>query len=404
MNQSVKNVKAISGAISKAGSFLFSSAILAAPSSLDGRATVSPPTYAAPKGAKDQSSRNVEWITDQGSFVLLDSIQSSANRIEDQISAVRAAVGLPEIAVTVHSLKDSSRYTTLKLPHREYDAWLRESSRDGKKFPDTELGREIYGVDSSVDVGPLFLRCPTLLLLGGWNSHGKRKTQLKRVLRSDIVAKSVGSVRFTGGRMDPVAPGLLSDSEEGEDDQEKGKRLKVAYPGFFDKKDPSEMGLGMIPPTAPLGEEAGKFNLKKVVTEIESTAYVGLSELRRMKFGSWTPEQALAAKVVIACLGIYGIVAMRNEMDLRSGCDLSVLRVGDFSIKHGGKDEVEILPISGADTFEQKEFALEMLMSAISDLKSKGIAWNPSPEEFVLDLREHTKAGKKPSASKEVST
>ncbi|MGQ0665266.1 MAG: type I-G CRISPR-associated protein Cas7 [Pseudomonadota bacterium] len=80
--------------------------------------------------------------------VLIDSVQSQANRLEEALlSAMRAGkFKMPHIVVDFKGQKapngidvsDLGEITSLDAPHRVFDAVIRDSDLDGTKFTDTE--------------------------------------------------------------------------------------------------------------------------------------------------------------------------------------------------------------------------------------------------------------------------
>ena len=115
---------------------------------------VFPPTYA---GLDDKPC----YITEQRRIngadvpcVLLDSVQSQANRLEEALlKAVRRGLfKLPYISVDFSGQKganqieigDLGEVTSLDAPHRVFDAIIRDSQLDGTKFTDTDYYRELH--------------------------------------------------------------------------------------------------------------------------------------------------------------------------------------------------------------------------------------------------------------------
>src|SRR5215831_2139657 len=79
--------------------------------------------------------------------VLVDSVQSQANRIEEALLwAIRQGViAMPYVIVDFRNagLVGITEITSLDAPHRFYDAILRDSSLDGQSFMKSELGRRL---------------------------------------------------------------------------------------------------------------------------------------------------------------------------------------------------------------------------------------------------------------------
>ena len=69
--------------------------------------------------------------------VLVDSVQSQANRLEEcLLQAIREGVSIPHVVVDFRSaaLDGIAEITSLDAPHRVYDAILRDSLLDGQPF------------------------------------------------------------------------------------------------------------------------------------------------------------------------------------------------------------------------------------------------------------------------------
>src|SRR5437660_9653567 len=139
-----------------------------------------PPTY---EGGKYATEGPRFEDTEEGrrptSFdrVLLDSVQSQANRMELALLAAweKKEMSLPVITVdfTGSNLTKVIRVTSLEAPHRIADALLRDSIHpaEKKKFRESSVGKALDDVDTR-NATPLFHFCPTALLFGLWDSTG----------------------------------------------------------------------------------------------------------------------------------------------------------------------------------------------------------------------------------------
>ena len=180
---------------------------------------VFPPTYAGAVYATEK--RRLPDQPEPVECVLLDSVQSQANRMEE---ALQQAVDsdrlkLPIIEVDFdpyfpatdkpenERLLDSvGRVSSLQVPHRVADAILRDSEFDGKPFRDSEIGKRI-GMVSARDATALFEHCPTALVFGMWDSTGPKGglgAKFERAMVSEIVG--IGAVYGvkTSSRIDPL--------------------------------------------------------------------------------------------------------------------------------------------------------------------------------------------------------
>jgi CRISPR-associated protein Csb1 len=127
---------------------------------------VFPPTYEG--GAHATEDRLLDGV--EVKTVLLDSVQSQANRLEQALLAAFDAgeIDLPMLAVQIGGY---GRVTVLDAPHRAYDAIFRDSLLDGSPFRESPTGQRLVAANSR-NATALYELCPTMLLLGGWDSHG----------------------------------------------------------------------------------------------------------------------------------------------------------------------------------------------------------------------------------------
>lgn len=268
--------------------------------------------------------------------VLVDSVQSQANRLEEALLAVTEEEGdgerapLPYITVDFGGagLEPLERITSLDAPHRVYDAILRDSLLDGAPFMQSEEGRRLAAAKPA-DATALLELSPTALLFGAWHSQGEGGglgAKFPRALVSEImgidtpveevVANSrTGGVeartagRRTGSRIDPL--GVLRKVEvfkgasASDWSTEAGKDKK--------KVRPSEINHSNIAPTVePLGVTCDY---------VEHRATITLAGLRRLRFGGGARDTA--GRALIASLGLLALTEQdARGYALRSRCDL----------------------------------------------------------------------------------
>jgi CRISPR-associated protein Csb1 len=159
--------------------------------------------------------------------VLVDSVQSQANRLEEALlEALRQGmIKIPYVTVDFRGagLAGLTEITSLDAPHRVYDAILRDSLLDGQPFMKSELGGRLAQAKPA-DATVLLEASPTALLFGAWHSTGEGGgfgAKFPRCLVSEIVAVDVPSEegpadprtgeievrtsgRRTGSRIDPL--------------------------------------------------------------------------------------------------------------------------------------------------------------------------------------------------------
>lgn len=264
--------------------------------------------------------------------VLVDSVQSQANRLEESLlETIREGqVSIPHVVVDFSGkrLEGISQITSLDAPHRVYDAILRDSLLDGKPFMESPLGERLAKAKSE-DASALLETSPNALLLGSWHSTGEGGgigAKFPRCLVSEIMAIDVPVEevpvprseemeprtygRRTGSRIDPL--GVLRKVEvykgEGGWDVNKagaGKNAKQVRP--------SEINHGNIAPTvAPLGITCD---------HIEHTFVLSFAALRRIRFGQ--PAKDAAGRALLTVLGLLAVAEQdARGYALRSRCDL----------------------------------------------------------------------------------
>ncbi|MBP9025896.1 MAG: type I-U CRISPR-associated protein Cas7 [Phycisphaerae bacterium] len=173
---------------------------------------VFPPTYEGGKYATEK--RFVPGREAPVDCVLLDSVQSQANRMElallDAWEAGR--LELPVIVVNFNDarLEKQIRVTSLDAPHRIADAILRDSF-DGtgerrKLFRQSERGKRLDMVDLR-NATALLEMCPTALIFGMWDSTGPKGglgAKFQRALVSEIVGYDAIPGVKTSSRIDPL--------------------------------------------------------------------------------------------------------------------------------------------------------------------------------------------------------
>ncbi len=290
-----------------------------------------PPTYPAenapPRHVYERRRLNGEekWC------VLVDSVQSQANRLEEcLLEAIREGLPIPHVVVDLREagLVGISEITSLEAPHRVYDAILRDSLFDGQPFMSSPVGVRLAKARVS-DASALLEISPTALLFGAWYSTGEGGgvgARFARCLTSEILAVDVpveeavnrrsGEVstqtagRRTGSRIDPL--GVLKKVEiyKGES----GWSTTAAEAGKKAKKvRPSEINHGNIPPRIePLG----------ITCEyLEHNFVLSFAALRRLRFGS--AERDAAGQALLAALGLVALTEQDTRgYALRSRCDL----------------------------------------------------------------------------------
>ena len=264
--------------------------------------------------------------------VLLDSVQSQANRMEDALQALWAdkQIALPVVSVDFSSVApEVGRVTSLSAPHRIADALLRDSLLDGQLFRLSDIGKSFTDA-STKNATELFKVCPTGLVFGLWDSTGPKGglgAKFQRTLVSEIVGINAVSGSKTESRIDPLnilkkAADIYvaaDDNERWTTDVGKAKKYekddkahKKGDPIKFGKEGkPSEVNHGNVTPS--IDSVGGGVT----IDEARHTVVLSLASLRRLGFSTGAEE----ARTVLAALGLLAVFASESRgHDLRSRC------------------------------------------------------------------------------------
>lgn len=365
-----------------------------------------PPTY--PGEGKKPARHVLEMRRIDGETVqcvLIDSVQSQANRLEEALlKAERCGrIALPYVEVDFakcDGVDDIGKITSLDAPHRIFDAIIRDSEIDGQKFWEhqAEAGRRLEHVKPR-NATPLFELSPTALVFGAWNSTGKMGglgEKFTRCIVSEIVGINAVRGARTGSRMDPLGISKnvkiyqrQDDEEEWTTDEEEAAKDDSGKPKLY---------------PAPRGKKHGRAslinhsNVPPSVDELgvtvdcaQQTTVITLAGLRRLSFPGNDDKQSSherdrAARTVLAALALVAIIEQdRQGYALRSRCDL-VPEAGQSSgfeivLADGATEDLELEP----DT------AVTLLKKAIEKAKEEGLEWiekplSLEPQERLIEL------------------
>jgi CRISPR-associated protein Csb1 len=380
---------------------------------------VFPPTYAGGRYALERR-RNGDTECD---VVLLDSVQSQANRLE--LALLQAyedgELKFPMMWVKFPpALVPGGRITALEAPHRIADAIFRESTLKGVPFrPQAKAGGARDKSKSSPEgdrfasanirnATPLFELCPTALIFGVWDSTGAAGglgNKFARALVSEIVGmKAVRGVR-TSSRIDPTGiekvelyedqdGNWTADPAEAKRETDKDGKLVKDKDGNevlvrfkrkkADKGKPSEINLGNVTPDIVV-EERSREPLSGGVTisEAVQTTVLSLPGLRRLRFpddsGNATTARNNAARTVLAALALAAVVYQRSLQgyDLRSRCNLIPADAElVFEIVTTTKDK------DMAKFTHSREQAAAIFQQAVKAAKAAKLPWREEPLEL----------------------
>jgi len=340
---------------------------------------VFPPTYEGATYATEQ--RRLPGREEPVACVLLDSVQSQANRMEEALQeAVDAGrIQIPLIEVDFEHANQElikpidERITSLTVPHRLADAILRDSDLDdGTPFSKSDHA-EYWRQASVANATPLYGLCPTALIFGIWGAPekpGGLGAKFERLISSEIVGVDVTEPPERRGiRMGPlgiVRGAAVQVGEEGE--------WQVAEASDKKSKRPSEINHGPI----LFGPSHGGVS----IAEAQQTTVVSLAGLRRLKFPpkdeKWQPsdeqrQRDLAARTVLASLALCAAeLAAESGMDLRSRCVLWPSAPRKWELLDAPGEEPVQLDI-GADS------AIALLNEAVSEAEAAGVTWQKEP-------------------------
>ena len=353
---------------------------------------VFPPTYAGGRYATEERIN-----PETGEFrqcVLLDSVQSQANRMElallEEYRNGKLELPLLVARFDQPGLLRKFTVTSLESPHRIADALFRDSQLDGKIFRKSDKGAILDTADTRNATG-LFGVCPTALVFGLWDSTGPRGgmgAKFQRAVVSEIIGYDAVAGRKTSSRIDPaqirLGAGPLYEYESESDDTPhwslhgNSRSKKLGKDG-----KPSEANHGNVTPSI----EDGGFTISKAT----QTTVLSLSALRRLCFplngaADSRRDVDVAARTTLAALGLAAGSLARNDGDLRSRCQLFAVQAPVW--------ELLDRPGETPRQFEcDPDAALRLLAQAIAEAKKVGLPWEseieltPSPELIELVRR-----------------
>lgn len=336
---------------------------------------VFPPTYEGGRYATER--RRVDGA--EVDCVLLDSVQSQANRFETALQDAfdRGRISIPCIRVTFPEelARELGPITSLSAPHRCYDAILRDSSlaADGTPFPQSEIGRALAAARPA-DATALYRHCPTALVFGGWDSWGPRGmmgAKFTRAISSEIVGIGATAGVHTSSRIDPLA--VRSEVKVVFD----GDRTQWSLASESAKNAKSPADIGHSNAAVPRIDE-----LRGGVTvdRIEQTWVLSLPALRRYRFpvdGGYSNDRDTAGRAVLVALALAArALAHDDGLFLRSRCQLVPVPGG------AGLETVAADGTTEALEEPTTEEAVELLAEAVAAAAAHDLEWEAQPVEL----------------------
>jgi CRISPR-associated protein Csb1 len=267
----------------------------------------------------------------------LDSVGSAANRIEEVLQALKRADRYPLPVSTTTIEPDGGapiKISTLEVPHRIFDAWIRLSDApDGDgTFENSERGKELSLAHANA-LDPIIETSAHDLLFGVWDSHRKGphgQVRIGRSLTTTLIGLDPLEQTRIAARRDPLNLGESSELPKG-------------------MKKLSEEGLSSIPPQRLRGGVS--------ISEARYNGFLSFPSLRRLGFEKY---DAVAARTMLAGLGLYAVLLRcASGWDLRAGCALVPKDEPTFTFASPSGGEGESFTLSISDAEELLKAAIE---------------------------------------------
>lgn len=398
---------------------------------------VFPPTYAEARYAMEW--RRIPGRDDLVRCVLLDSVQSQANRAEealqDAVDEERISIPVVEVdfsdipVIDPGSEEDGlfepiGRVSSLEAPHRIADAILRDSELNGTAFRNSDEGRKII-MATLRNATPLFEICPTALVYGIWDSTGPKGglgVKFQRAVVSEIIGVDAALGAKTSSRIDPLGieniqkdgkniyesdtEGWTLNPDEARKDSngnpiKKGKGEKAGKPSAIvhgnitpsiskTTKDPLPSprydrislpdGLSIVVPRAERRDEDQQVYLAGGVTiqYAEQTTVLSLPALRRLRFPLDTDSKSDAETNLAAQTVLAAVGLCGAALAAERGLDLR----SRCLLWPTETPSWELLGKAGdsPETFElTADNAVELLNKAVAAAKEKKLPWRSEP-------------------------
>jgi len=315
--------------------------------------------------------------------VLIDSVQSQANRMEAALQALwdEKKIVLPVVSVDFSAVApEVGKITSLTAPHRIADALLRDSLLGGQLFRLSEMGKSFTDA-STKNATALFKVCPTGLIFGLWDSTGPKGglgAKFQRALVSEIVGIHAVPGSKTESRIDPLnilkrAADIYVAADGNErwtTDVEKAKKEKDVPVKFGKEGKPSEVNHGNVTPN--IDSIGGGVT----IDEAKHTVVLSLAALRRLGFSVGATE----ARTVLAALGLLSVLASEHHgHDLRSRCLLVPKKDSALKLEAVGRDG------RTTDLALDLDHAIALYRAAVGELPD-GITFERGAGEALAEL------------------
>lgn len=281
----------------------------------DGKFFVLPPTYA-------EIGHLASPVREDGThqYILIESTQSWANRLEELLDNPEVGVGGLQVTAAGRTLSVN------QLPHRIFDALLRDSELAGQPFRATPLGQSLTEARAD-NATALLENAPGTLLFGAWDSFAGAKMGAAKwpaALSGQIMGFDALQTQKAGIRIDPMniakdaVTGFKSESRAEGWTIDETRAVKDAKGKPVPLEKASEIGHGHI--LATLATKGAWVN------RIELRSSLSLTRLRRYHFpvqGHTTPAADAAAQTYLAALALWLMhTRLLAGLELRAGAEL----------------------------------------------------------------------------------
>jgi len=375
------------------------------------------------------SPRRVPGRSENVPCVIVDSTQSQANRLEDALlnDIIDGNIFIPHVATDfsgvdlIKSVGRDGRLTCFDVPHRVFDAILRDSMLGGVHFPISELGKQVVAASAQNATGLLSVS-PASLLFGSWDSTGVSGglgEKYGRCVVSELIGVHAEEALRAGVRRDPleIASEALSLVFKDTKDEVWETLRKKAKAKKKDLSSSSDINHSSVPWGKNASQQAtGQFSLKETADGesfslalnasssrhkdsdgnnskaksvhggitceyIQQTTTISFAALRQLRFPvegkKNTAELSAAAHAVLAAIAIHAVsLNTARGWRLRSRCDLVPA--------DGERATWEILGASGATTEPlDVEASRKLLKDAIEAARTAGLPWRDQAIELT---------------------
>jgi CRISPR-associated protein Csb1 len=336
----------------------------------DDKFFVLPPTYA-------DIGHLASAVREDGThqYILIESTQSWANRLEELLDRPEVGVGPMTVSAAGRTLSVNA------LPHRVFDALLRDAELAGQPFRASPLGKTLTEARAD-NATALLEHAPGTLLFGAWDSYAGAKMGAAKwpaALSGQIIGFDALQTKKAGIRIDPMniardaVTGFkaVSRAEVWTIDEARAVKDAKGQPVPLGKA--SEVGHGHIPAT-PTTKGAW-------VSSIELRSSLSLTRLRRYHYpvaDKITPAADAAACTYLAALGLWLMYTrLLAGLELRAGAELDATKAS-FLLRTPLQDDTPLTVTS--------ESAGQALQQAIDVAKQAGFRF-AKPAEFAASAR-----------------